>query len=159
MPFLLLIIGALLFIVAYQNTHADVGKALAQDVPPFLKWGAAIAAVAALGWIPGMRDLSRWLLALVLVVIVLTNYKQMISGLQALTQAKAATGDSPTPAEAAAANQIPTAAQIAGQSGGALVAGGALTGGSTATAGGALSIPQLSFDPGQFLSGFGIGGL
>lgn len=158
MPFLLLIIGALLFVVAYQNTHADVGKALAQDIPPFLKWGAAIAAVAALGWVPGMREISRWLLALVLVVIVLKNYQQMLDGLKQLTGAKAATGDSPTPAEAAAAGQVPTSAQISGESGGTLVQGGA-----TANASGALtaSIPQLSFDPGQFdlgkiFSGFGL---
>ena len=162
MPFLLLLIGALLFIVAYQSTHGDLATYLKQDVPPFMRWAAAIAAIGALGWVPGMRDASRWLLALVLVVIVLTNYKQMLAGLQSVAGDQTASGGgNPTPAQAAAAGQIPTSAQIEGTGGGTLVPGGALTGGQLTggAAAGALTIPQLNFDPGQFLSGFGIGGL
>lgn len=144
MPFLLLLIGAVIFVAAYQNTHGELAAQLGQDVPPFLKWGMAIAAVGALGFVPGMRDLSRWLLALVLVVIVLTNYKQIIAGLQSI----GSTGGGepqPTAASQAAAGQVPTQAAISGGGSGTLVAGGA-----TASAAGALQVPSLNFDPGQF---------
>ena len=146
MPFLLLIIGAIIFIAAYQNTHGELASQLSQDVPPFLKWGMAIAAVGALGFVPGMRDLSRWLLALVLVVIVLTNYKQIIAGLQSIGSG-ASSSPQPTAASQAAAGQVPTQAAISGGGNGTLVAGGALTGGSSTSA---LQVPSLNFDPGQF---------
>lgn len=44
-------------------------------------WGAAVFAVGAIGWIPGLSPVSRGLLALVLVVIVLQNYQNIIEGL------------------------------------------------------------------------------
>lgn len=148
MPFLFLIIGALLFIAAYQNTHGDLAKQLGVDVPPYLTWALAIGAIGAIGWVPGFKTPSRWLLALVLVVIVMKNYQAMLSGFQGIGSAQAA-APSPTPATAAAAGQVPTAPQIAGTSSGTMVAGGGAN--LPAIAG----IPQLSFDPSQFTSGFG----
>jgi len=57
--------------------------ALAQDVPAFMVWAAAVFAVGAIGWIPGLKPVSRGLLALVIVVLVLNNYQQIIDGLSA----------------------------------------------------------------------------
>jgi hypothetical protein len=70
MPFALLLIGAVLIVVALNNTHAQLATQLESDVPGFFKWGAAIVALLALGYIPGLRTPSRWLLALVVVAVV-----------------------------------------------------------------------------------------
>jgi hypothetical protein len=70
MPFALLLIGAVLIVVALNNTHAQLATQLESDVPGFFRWGAAIVALLALGYIPGLRTPSRWLLALVVVVLV-----------------------------------------------------------------------------------------
>jgi hypothetical protein len=70
MPFALLLIGAVLIVVALNNTHAQLATQLESDVPGYFRWGAAIVALLALGYIPGLRSPSRWLLALVVVAIV-----------------------------------------------------------------------------------------
>jgi hypothetical protein len=70
MPFALLLIGAVLIVVALNNTHAQLATQLESDVPGFFRWGAAIVALLALGYIPGLRTPSRWLLALVVVAVV-----------------------------------------------------------------------------------------
>lgn len=84
MPLILIIIGAILIVSALKNTQGELATALEQDIPPFLKWAVAIFAIVALGWIPPLRTPSRWLLALVLIVIVLTNYRQLLAGFQGL---------------------------------------------------------------------------
>lgn len=147
MPFLLVIIGALLIVAAFNNSQMALASALEQDVPPFLKWAAAIAAIGAIGWIPGMQVLSRWLLALVLVVIVLSNYQQALAGFQSVAQSTQAGGGGgqPTPAQTYAAN--PNAAPTAGPNQNANAQQPAV------------QSPFGAFDPGNYLSvaeqGFG----
>lgn len=85
MAFVILIIGAILVVVAYNDTAGQLATALKQDVQPYLKWALAIAAILALGFIPGMKTPSRYLLGLVAVVILVTNYKQIIAGIEAFT--------------------------------------------------------------------------
>jgi hypothetical protein len=155
MPFILVLIGALLLVAAIRNTQGDLATALATDVPGFMVWALAIVGVGALGWVPGMRQISRGLVALVLVVLVLANYRQLFAGFQSAT---ATTGGTPAtdPATAYALNPTApavTAAGIAGQSSGGTAA--------TATA---INQPTASpfgaFDPAAFLTSFeqGIGG-
>ncbi len=86
MAFLALVIGVVLIVSAIRNTHSDLLGALGQDVPGFVVWGAAIFGVAVIGFIPGLKPVSRALLALVVVVIVLTNYKQILAGFQGTWQ-------------------------------------------------------------------------
>lgn len=90
MPLILALIGAALVLVALRNTQSQLATALEQDVPGYLKWVAAIAAIGALGYIKPLEVPSRWLLALVLMVIVLTNYQQIFQSFQSL-------GTAPTP--------------------------------------------------------------
>lgn len=85
MAFVILIIGAILVVVAYNDTAGQLATALKADVQPYLKWALAIAAILALGFIPGMKTPSRYLLGLVAVVILVTNYKQIIAGIEAFT--------------------------------------------------------------------------
>jgi hypothetical protein len=81
MPFAALLIGALLIIVAFNNSFGALATELETDVPGYFKWAAAIAAILALGYIPGFRTPSRYLLGLVLLVLLLTNYQQIYAGL------------------------------------------------------------------------------
>lgn len=123
MPFVIILAGALVVIAAFNNAQADLGKAIEQDLPGFFKWGAAIAAILALGYVPGLRTPSRWLLALVLLVLFLTNYQGILAGLKDFAGSGSASvggGGVPTPASTFAATpdagSAPTAAQVAGSS-------------------------------------------
>jgi hypothetical protein len=73
-PIVLVIIGVALLVTAYNNTLGNLTSALGQDVPGFAKWGVSLMIVGGLGYVPGMQTVSRWLLALVLVVLVLRSY-------------------------------------------------------------------------------------
>ncbi|MBK8189086.1 MAG: hypothetical protein IPK79_01370 [Vampirovibrionales bacterium] len=92
MGIVILIIGVVVIIAAIRDTHEKLFGALAEDVPDFMVWGAAVFAVGALGWIPGMNPVSRGLLALVIVVIVLGNYQAIIQG---FSQDVGASADAP----------------------------------------------------------------
>lgn len=140
MPIALVLIGAILVIVAFNNTHGQLAEALQKDVPGFFTWGAAIAAILALGFIPGMAKPSRWLLALVLVVIVLGNYKALISGFSDFAKSGGKpTGEAtPSPTLAYATSGGPSETAIAGGTGGEAST-------QVASAGG------LSFDPASYL--------
>jgi len=117
MPFLLLIVGALLLVVAYQNTHGDLWALIRQDAPQYFRWALAIFAILALGWLPGMKTPSRLLLALVIIVVVLKSWTQIASGLTQFVQAAppdTATGaTTPSPA-ATFGPSPPSQTQIAG---------------------------------------------
>lgn len=119
MPFLLIVIGSLLLISAVRNTYGDMATALETDIPPYFKWALAIVATGSLGWIPGMREISRWLLGLVIVVIVLKNYQAMLTGFVALEQTPTASQAAATPGSVIAASSgAPiTQGQITGTSG------------------------------------------
>jgi hypothetical protein len=91
MPVAILILGALLVIVAFNNSFSALATELEQDIPGYFKWAAAIAAILALGYIPGMRTPSRYLLGLVLLVILLTNYQQIYAGFTAFASSGGAT--------------------------------------------------------------------
>lgn len=80
MAFVLILIGLVLVVSAYQGTQSQLGADLKQDIPPFAVWALAIAAVGGLGFIPGMKVISRYLIALVLVVLVLRNYVNITNG-------------------------------------------------------------------------------
>ena len=157
MPFLLVMIGAVLLVAAIRNTQGDLATALETDVPGFLVWGLALGAVGALGYVPGMKQVSRGLLALVLVVLVLQNYTKLFAGLslQSITGTAAGT---PATDPATAYTQNPSApavttAGITGTSG-----GGAASVGSVAQA--ATTSPLGAFDPAAFVTAFsaGVGG-
>jgi hypothetical protein len=163
MPFVALLIGAILIVAAFNNTHGQLETALESDIPGFFKWAAAIAAILALGFVPGLRTPTRWLLALVIAVIFLRNYQAILDGFTGFASSPGtASGDGPAePTSGYVANPKttapPTATEIAGGGGG---------GGSSATmvagAGGSTVAPN-PYDPGALLSSFsrsiGFGGM
>jgi len=172
MPILFLLVGAIVLITALNNTHGDLAKYLEQDIPGFFKWGAAIAAVIGLGYVPGLEKPSRWLLALVLLVIVLTQYQAILDGFKNFagsgSQATASGGGTQDPTSAYVANPssaaTPTPTQISGSGSGATDAGTPSTTTPTGTPGTALAsaaphaaagmIGMASLDPGSLLSSF-----
>jgi hypothetical protein len=131
MPFVVILVGVILVVAAWNETHGDLGKALQADVPGYFKWGAALAAIAGLGFVPGLKTPSRWLLALVLLVIFLHNYNSILAGFKNFAQSGAqptgTAGTDPTAAYTAnpTATPLPTESQIAGEGGG----GGGAAGG------------------------------
>ena len=78
-----LFVGVIVLVAAIRNSQGALFSALYQDVPGFVVWGAAIFAVGAVGFIPGLKPISRGLLALVIVALVLNNYTKILSGFQA----------------------------------------------------------------------------
>jgi predicted membrane protein len=114
MPVAILIIGALLLITAFNNSFGTLTTALETDIPGYFVWAVAIAAIMGVGYIPGMRTPSRYLLALVLMVILLTNYTQIFAGFTSFASSgattTAGTGGTATPTASYSATNAPAAA-------------------------------------------------
>lgn len=125
MPFVLIVIGLYVVVVAIRGYISDLGKLLAGDLVgkgSFGFWLVAMLAVGMLGYVGGgARVLSRALLVLILVVIVLANggvWNKLVAALQ-------------SPPAALPVQSV----NIAGASGGGAATGGSGGGG----AGGLLS--------------------
>lgn len=130
MPFIALLIGAILIIVAFQGTHTQLAAELEKDIPGFFKWLIAIVIVLGLGYIPGFERPSRWLLGLVALVIVLTQYQAIINGFknfagtgQQTAQASAQSEQQSAQAAAAQLTQAQVAEAAIGGGGGSSTAG------------------------------------
>ena len=126
MPLGLILIGAILIVVAFQNTMGQLATELQADLPGFFVWLLAIAAILGLGYVPGMKVPSRWLLGLVALVILLTNYKKIFEGFTtfastgaAATATGATAADPATTFASSPKGPQPTAAQVAGDPPGA----------------------------------------
>jgi hypothetical protein len=153
MPFAVLLIGVILVVVAFNNSMGALASELEADIPAYFKWAAAIAAILGLGYIPGLRTPSRYLLGLVLLVVLLVNYQQIIAGFKNfLTGSGAPTGvgaGTASPSTAYATNPAttspPTAAQITGNASGA----------TTLVPGQLTSDPSTLFGLGPTISGIG----
>jgi hypothetical protein len=161
MPFILLIIGGILIVTAFRNTYGDLATELETDVPAFFPWALALAAVGALGWVPGLRPVSRWLLALVLVVLVMKNYSAFFSNLKGLGSAPSASTAQTTPASAvvsAPTSATVTTAQVAGTSSTSSTASTATNINSAVAS--IVTSPYGAMDPTTFLTAYeqGLGG-
>lgn len=119
MAFLALLIGVVLIVSAIRNTHGNLLSALIVDVPGFAIWGAALLAVSLIGFIPGLKPVSRGLLWLVLTVLILRNYKNILASFQGTWQG--AEAQAATPAPASSGSSTP----FAGAGGGGFGGGGA----------------------------------
>jgi hypothetical protein len=111
MPFIVITIGVLILVAAYNQAHGTLARELEQDIPGYFKWAAAIAAILGLGFIPGMKIPSRWLIALVALVVVLTNYRNIFDGFSEFA------GSSATPVGQGAAEPTSAYVQSSGASG------------------------------------------
>lgn len=76
MPFALALIGLLLVVTGFQNTHKQLGSQIASEFSGsnnFIYWVAALGAVGALGYIKPLEPFSRAFLVLIIVSIFLAN--------------------------------------------------------------------------------------
>lgn len=116
MPIVALLIGVILVVAAVRNSQDALFSALATDAPKFVVWAAAIFAVGAIGFIPGLRPVSRLLLALVVVVLVVNNYQAIVNGFTNAWQNPPKAGSSTSSgASTAPASSATSAAQGATQ--------------------------------------------
>jgi hypothetical protein len=92
MIIVILAVGLILIAAAIRNTQGQLFAALGSDLPAYVIWAAAIVAVGALGFVPGLKGPSRVLLALVIVVIILNNYQAILAGFAAVSAPRAAAG-------------------------------------------------------------------
>jgi hypothetical protein len=112
MSLIALIIGLVLIIAAVRNSQGALFTALEADVPKFVVWAAAIIAVGAIGAIPGLKPVSRWLLALIVVVIIVNNYKKLVTGFQDAWQNSAKTDQPANTSSGASATSAATGAAV-----------------------------------------------
>ena len=151
MPFVLVIIGAVILVAALRNTQGTLATALETDVPGFAVWALALAGVGALGFVPGMRTISRGLIGLVLLVLVLRNYQAILAGFQGAVSPAQVTQATPDPAAIAAANPASPQISAASVSGtGTQVANTGAAGTQQTAQGGATS----PFDPAAYVQAF-----
>jgi hypothetical protein len=155
MPFAALLIGAILIVVAFNNSYPALATQLESDIPAYFKWAAAIAAILALGYIPGMRTPSRYLLALVLMVIVLKNWPQIQAGFSSF----AGSGGTATSAGAGAPNPSASyTAAYAPAASGTTSAGVAASTTPISAASTASTIAMNPLSPSSYLSALGSSG-
>lgn len=93
MPFILLLIGAILFVAGVRGTNKTLWALVKGDFTgsnSFLVWVAAIAVVGGVGYIPKLRPISVAFMTLLLIVLFLSN-KGVITQLQSFVQNPVAT--------------------------------------------------------------------
>jgi hypothetical protein len=100
----LLFAGIVLLIAGWRGTYANLFSTFFSDLGGFLPWVAAIVAIGAIGYIPELRMFSNGLLALIFLVIFISN-KGVFAQWQQLAQSP--------PQAIASTPLIPTADQSA----------------------------------------------
>lgn len=78
MAFLLIAIGAIFMDSAIKGTSTALFSQIKQDTFPsqgvgYFTWAGSIAVIGLVGYVPSLKSLSNWFLALVIVVLVLSN--------------------------------------------------------------------------------------
>lgn len=89
MPLFALLIGAILVVASIRGTQGSLFSALGDDVPAYVTWATAIIIIGSIGFIGPLKPISRGLLILILVVLVLRNYKTVVTGFTNATTAGA----------------------------------------------------------------------
>ena len=99
MPLFALFIGAILVAAAIRDTQGTLFEALGTDIPAYVVWATAIIVVGSIGFIPGLKPISRGLIVLILVVLILRNYQNVITGFNSAWQPSSGTasGNASTP--------------------------------------------------------------
>lgn len=123
MPFLLILIGLLLVVTAFRNTIGQFATHLDEDLTSknqggasFIVWVAAIIGIGLLGYIPGLRGLSRGFLALIVIVVIIGTQGSIFQ--QAFDQLRQAPPQQPAqPAAPANLGPLPIQVQVSGGGG------------------------------------------
>lgn len=109
MSLVFLLIGVVVVVAAFRNSQTALFTAVGTDVPEFVIWGAALLAIGALGYVPGLKTVSKWLLGLVVLVLVVNNYQAISSGFtSAWKNPPPSSGTSPTQSGNSGTSPAPT---------------------------------------------------
>lgn len=110
MPFFLVTLGVILVAVGANNTYAQFLAQLKADALPFSGYVIAIGGVGALGYIDKLRELSHYIMALIIISLILSNkgffntftsaIKNPVAPQSNATGGPAATGSTATPGPA-----------------------------------------------------------
>lgn len=76
MSFVIIVIGAVMIAAGIRNKESDFFSLLHDDLTGqnnFIYWAMSILIIGALGYISTLQTFSRYLLALVLIVLLLSN--------------------------------------------------------------------------------------
>lgn len=76
MPFALIVIGLIMIVTGSKDTYAQFGKQVAGDFTGpgnFTYWLASLGVVGAIGYIRQLQQVSHIFLALIIIVMVLSN--------------------------------------------------------------------------------------
>lgn len=145
MPALLIFLGAVLFVSAYQHNTPALGAQLVTDLAGFSKWAAAIVAIGILQYVPGMDKPAKALMGLVALVVILKNGSGFYSQLQAAfgsfasaSSAKAAEPSQVSQASTATVTAIKEVSQLSSGVTPIKVVTGGTTGGLTGAIAGAV---------------------
>lgn len=123
-----ILLGIIAVVVAIRNTYADLGNLIAGDLgdSQFWAWLIAIGVIVAVGYIPYFRTMSRWFLALVILVFVLKNGTGFFDQLRNSTPASSSTQSQADQTQNPnVTSPLPVQLQITGSGG----AAGAISGG------------------------------
>jgi hypothetical protein len=134
MIFGLLIVGLVLISSALKNTEHELAQLLQDDIlgtSGFLTWAGALMAIGAIGYLPGMRQTSRYLLALIGVVMIVRNGGAFANA-QAAIMSASALGPAPSVKSLTVSATSAGSASSGGSAGAGASAGGT---GSTASGG------------------------
>lgn len=124
MPLAVFIVGLLVTVSALKGTEAELASKLEGDLTGpdgFIVWLGALATLGAVGYIPGLQQVTRWMIALVFVVIVLSNQgfaDNLFAAFSGADQAGAAPPIAPAPAGPVPTTATPTSSGGSGSSGG-----------------------------------------
>jgi hypothetical protein len=100
MPFVLLLVGAVLLLAGIRNTYGALWSLIKGDFTgtnSFLPWVAAIAVVGGLGYVPRLRPLAIAFMTLLLLVLIISNSGVFAKLQQFVTSGGAGGGVSPLP--------------------------------------------------------------
>lgn len=88
MPFALVFIGLVLVITGARGTMRELGEELRADFTGpgnFTWWIASVGVVGALGYVPELRNFSRWFMTLIIIAMIIRNqgfFDKLIQALQ-----------------------------------------------------------------------------
>lgn len=120
MPFFLLIAGIVLIVAAYRKRQGDLFRLLKDDFfgdNNFVIWTLSIVLIVSLGYIKQLKPITDAFLVLVILVIIVRNYRDNKDILSMfIDQIKGGTGDRSTGSHGSGASMIKATGISAAQS-------------------------------------------
>jgi hypothetical protein len=112
-----IIIGAILIVAALRNSQGTLFTALTTDIPSYVVWAAALVSVGAIGYIKPIKGVSDALIVLILTVLIVNNYKQILTGIEAVATPNAGVTPSTSSTATSAGSPLPSGSSASSPAG------------------------------------------